>query len=144
MNLEAIAIFSCGTFFGAALYISVAQHPATLETGVEFGLRFFPKMYKKAAPLQIFLALSGFVAGIVAWYQTGIIFWLIGSLLLVSVIPITLVLIKPLNDLLLSNKSSIDLPRATDALKRWGSIHWLRTIVSGFSFFIYLIAALGA
>ena len=28
--LELIALFSCGTFFGAAFYISLAQHPATL------------------------------------------------------------------------------------------------------------------
>lgn len=39
--LELIALFSCGTFFGAAIYISIAQHPATLEAGVAVGGRFF-------------------------------------------------------------------------------------------------------
>ena len=42
MILQVIALFCCGSFFGAALYIALAQHPATLEAGVSVGGRFFP------------------------------------------------------------------------------------------------------
>ena len=47
-----LAIFCCGVFFGAALYISLVQHPAALETGNDFAARFFPLMYRRAAILQ--------------------------------------------------------------------------------------------
>jgi len=102
MLLEVIAIFSCGTFFGAALYISLAQHPAALEAGIPVGGRFFPPMYKRAAPLQITLALVGFISAMIVWYQTMNSIWLIGALFLISVIPITLIVIKPVNDILLN------------------------------------------
>ena len=100
--LELIALFSCGTFFGAAVYISIAQHPATLEAGVAVGGRFFPPMYNRAAPMQVTLALVGFISGMILGYLSSEVLWYIGALLLFSVIPITLIVIKPVNDILLS------------------------------------------
>jgi hypothetical protein len=48
---QIIAVLSCGTFFGAAVYISLAQPLAALEADVAVGGRFFPPMYGRAAPL---------------------------------------------------------------------------------------------
>ena len=50
--MEIIATFACGIFFGAALYISLVQHPATLETGPAFTGQFFPPMYRRWGPLH--------------------------------------------------------------------------------------------
>ena len=88
MIIQIIALFCCGTFFGAAVYISLVQHPAALEYGVSVGGQFFPPMYKRAAPMQIFLALTGFITGILAWYFSGDYLWFIGGLFLISVVPI--------------------------------------------------------
>lgn len=144
MLLELIAIIGSGTFFGAALYISLAQHPATLECGVSIGGRFFPPMYHRAAPMQITLAASGFLAGMVLWYLDSNYLWLAGALLLISVIPITLIIIKPVNDILLSPDNDPDTPETEELLNRWGPRHWLRTVVSGVSFIVYLVAGLNA
>lgn len=144
MIFELIAIFCCGTFFGAAVYISLAQHPATLEAGVAVGGRFFPPMYNHAAPMQITLAATGFLAGLVAWYLSSSILWLLGALLLILVVPITLIIIKPINDILLNPENDPDSTETAALLKQWGSKHWLRTIVSGVAFIIYLVAALNA
>jgi hypothetical protein len=57
-----LATISCGMFFGAAIYISLVQHPATLATGNDFAVRFFPLMYRRAAVLQATLALVGCAA----------------------------------------------------------------------------------
>lgn len=142
MIIELISIFCCGTFFGAAVYISIAQHPAALKAGVAVGGRFFPPMYNLAAPMQIALAVIGFLTGLIAWYVSSDILWLLGSLLLVSVIPITLILIKPVNDILLDPANNPDSPETEVLLRKWGPKHWLRTIVSGAAFIVYLIAAL--
>lgn len=144
MIFQIIALFACGTFFGAALYISVVQHPAALEAGVAVGGRFFPPMYKRAAPLQILMALVGFLAGIVAWYQSSDNLWLLGSLLLISVVPITLIVIKPVNDILLAPDNDLDSAKTAELLQRWGPKHWLRTVVSGVSFLMYLSAVVYA
>src|ERR1044071_9875466 len=62
-----LATFCCGLFFGAALYISLVQHPAALETGNDFAARFFPLMYRRAAILQASLAIFGCISAIAAW-----------------------------------------------------------------------------
>ena len=142
MILEVIALFSSGTFFGAALYISLAQHPAALEAGTSIGGRFFPPMYKRAAPLQIALAVVGTIAGLVAWYLSGSMLWLIGALLLASVIPITLIFIKPINDVLLDPANDPESEQTQTLLEQWGPKHWWRTIVSGAAFLFYLVVAL--
>lgn len=140
MLVNILAIFCCGTFFGAALYISLVQHPAALEAGVSVGGRFFAPMYKRAAPLQIALAVIGFISGMVAWYIHASLLWLLGAVFLVSVIPITLIFIKPINDVLLNKDNDPDSDNTQTLLAKWGPKHWWRTIVSGIAFLLYLIA----
>ena len=65
---EFVSIFCIGTFFGAALYITIAQHPATLEAGVPFAGRCFPPMYRRASVLQVGLAVVGTLGSVVAWW----------------------------------------------------------------------------
>ena len=142
MILEILSIIGSGTFFGAAIYISIAQHPATLEAGVSVGGRFFPPMYNRAAPMQIALAVIGSATGLILWWLESNSWWLVGALLLIAVIPITLILIKPVNDILLHPENDPDSEQTLVLLKKWGPKHWLRSIVSGASFFIYLWTAL--
>ncbi len=139
-----VAIFCAGTFFGAALYISIAQHPATLEAGPNVGGRFFPPMYRRAAPMQIFLTIIGTVAGAVAWTLGGNSMWLVGALFLVSVIPITLLIIKPINDRLLDPSHNPDEPDTERLLRQWGPRHWIRSTVSCIAFILFLVAYAGA
>lgn len=94
--------------------------------------------------MQITLALVGFLAGIASWYLNSNFLWLAGALFLISVVPITLIIIKPVNDILLSSENDPESPATEVLLRRWGAKHFLRTIVSGASFIIYLIAALNA
>ncbi|TDF41379.1 DUF1772 domain-containing protein [Alteromonadaceae bacterium M269] len=142
MLIETMALFCCGTFFGAAIYISIAQHPAALEAGVAVGGKFFPPMYKRAAPMQVTLALLGSISGAILWYQESETLWLIGASLLFSVVPITLIIIKPVNDILLNPDNVADSSETETLLKRWGPKHALRTVVSGMSFILYLFVAL--
>lgn len=104
------------------------------------GGRFFPPMYKRAAPMQITSALIGFVAGVLAWYYSNDYLWLVGGLLLISVVPITLIFIKPINDVLLNPENDPESKDTQQLLTKWGSKHWIRTVVSGGAFLLYLYA----
>lgn len=138
-----VATFCSGTFFGAAVYISLAQHPAALEAGASVGGRFFRPMYRRAAPMQIVLAVAGTIAGIAAWLMEGSQLWLVGALLLASVIPITLFVIKPINDILLNPSRDADATDTQELLQQWGPRHWIRSVVSGASFLLFLVAIAG-
>jgi Domain of unknown function (DUF1772) len=135
---ELIATLCCGVFFGAALYISLVQHPVALETGNEFATRFFRPMYRRAALFQVSLALIGCASAIAAWLSGGGHLWLAASILIGSVVPFTLIVIKPVNDALLQNRDAASEVGAL--LTRWGHLHWARTIASGLAFLTCLVA----
>lgn len=135
---EFLALFLCGTFFGAAVYISIAQHPATMATGIPFAAQFFPPMYGLAAPMQIVCALGGTVAGGVQWFLGGSYLWLVGAVLLLFVIPFTLFVLKPINDQLLDTTATRSDAETEALLNQWAPRHWVRSIASGLSFVVYL------
>lgn len=137
--IEFIATFCCGVFFGAALYISLVQQPAVLETGVDFAARFFGPMYRRAALVQASPALSGFAAGVAAWWEGAGRLWLAAAVLLVSAVPFTLVVIRPVNDALLA-RDRLVANELEALLVRWGHLHWLRTASSGLAFVTCLFA----
>jgi hypothetical protein len=132
---EILATFCCAVFFGAALYISLVQHPAALETGNDFGARFFPVMYRRAAVLQASLALIGCAAGIGAWLKGAGRWWLAAGLLLDGVVPFTLIVIKPVNDALL-RRGDVSALELGGLRVRWGDLHWAR----GLTFVVCLAA----
>ena len=135
---EFLALFFCGVFFGAAVYISIAQHPAAMQAGVQVASTFFAPMYHRAAPMQITAALVGTVAGFVQWYLGGNLLWLVGAITLVLVIPFTLLFMKSINDQLLNPEAQLSEQDAKALLDNWAQRHAVRSIVSGVSFAVYL------
>ena len=136
--MEFVAIFCCGSFFGAALYITLAQHPAALEVGPSFAGRFFGPMYRRAAAMQVALAALGTLAGLGAWWHGSGFAWLAGALLLFAVVPFTFIRIMPVNNQLLAPGRD---PEASDTealLRRWGGLHAVRTALSGLAFVLLL------
>lgn len=141
--IEFVSVFCSGVFFGAALYITLAQHPAALEVGASFAGRFFGPMYRRAAGMQVALAALGTLAGLWTWWHGSGLLWLIGALLLFAVVPFTLVRIMPINNQLLAPGREPEAPDTEALLRRWGSLHVVRTILSGLAF-VLLLGALAS
>jgi len=100
--LELLATACAGLFAGAAVFVSAVQHPAALESGTRVAGPLFPPFYRRAASMQAGLAVVGSLAGILAWLSGSGAGWLVGSLLLGSVIPFTLVAMRDVNARLLA------------------------------------------
>jgi hypothetical protein len=135
---EVLATFCCAVFFGAAAYISLVQHPAALETGSEFAVRFFAPMYRRASVIQASLAIAGTAASIVAYLLGAGRRWILAAILIISVVPFTLLVIEPV----IEQIKTLDPSGAPGAelLMRWGRLHWFRTIASGVAFMMCLVA----
>lgn len=140
MILELFATACAGFFSGAALYISVVQHPASLQLGTAAATRFFAPMYARAAPLQASLAGLGVVAGAAVWWSGGGWPWLLGALLLGAVIPFTMIVIMPTNSRLKDPALDAASPEAAALLRRWGTLHAVRSVASGLAFLTFLYA----
>ena len=56
------------TFQFVAIYINLAEHPARMECGTQLAATVFGPSYRRAAVMQIILALAATIAGISAWF----------------------------------------------------------------------------
>ena len=99
---EFIAVLACGLFAGAALYVSLVEHPARMECGVELAVTEFRPSYRRATVMQASMAGVGLLSSIAAWFAGAGFLWVVGGVLLGSVIPFTLIVILPTNNQLLS------------------------------------------
>jgi Domain of unknown function (DUF1772) len=136
---QSLATTSTAVFFGAALYISLVEHPARLEAGVDVALRQFPHSYRRAARLQASLAVIGSLAGVAAWLLGSSAWWAVSALLLFAVVPLTLVVIFPTNERLHDPTLKATDPAALGLLLRWGALHWLRTGLSFLAFGVQVL-----
>jgi len=80
-------VLSCGLFAGAAVYITLVEHPARMECGTELAATEFRPSYRRAAVMQACRTPLG---------------GLLGGILLVAVIPFTLLAVRPTNTQLLT------------------------------------------
>ena len=127
---EPLALVATALFAGAAVYISLVEHPARESCGPAIAVAQFGPSYRRGAIMQGGLALVGFVAGLGRWATLGGDGWLAGGLLLGVLIPYTLIVIMPTNRALLASQSA---PGASDVrvlLVRWGWLHAVRSLLS--------------
>ena len=74
---------------------------ARMECGTELAATVFGPSYKRAARMQVILALTATIAGALVWLMNGDVMWLIGALCIFAVVPFTLIVITPINKKLL-------------------------------------------
>jgi uncharacterized membrane protein len=139
--VKLLTTLCCGLFAGAAIYISLVEHPARIECGTELAATEFGPSYRRAAVMQASLAALGLIGSIVAWLTGGGLGWLVGGLLLGSVIPFTLVIIRPINQQLLDPTLDKESQQAQELLSRWGKLHAVRSALSGMALVIFLFSA---
>jgi uncharacterized membrane protein len=139
MLLEIIATLAAGLFAGAAIYIDLAEQPARKQIDIAAALAEWRPSYKRAAVVQPLLAAVGFLSAVGAWLMGGSVWWLVGGVLLVAVIPYTLIVALPTNDKLLDPtvEKSPDLARRL--LNRWGRVHTVRSIMSLATFLAFML-----
>jgi hypothetical protein len=134
MMLLALATAIAGVFFGAALYVSLVEHPARVSSGPEIAVREFRPSYRRGAIMQASLSGVGCVLGLVATWQLRDMHIAIGAVLLGLPIPWTLLFIAPTNSQLLSSGADRSAAQTLELLRRWGHRHWIRTLLGGLAF----------
>jgi len=135
---EFAALLACGLFTGAAVYVSLVEHPARLECGVEIAATEFPPSYRRASIMQAILAAVGLLSSIAAWLAGAAVSWVIAGVLLGSVIPFTLIVILPTNKQLLNPGLDRRSARTNQLLARWGALHAVRSLLSGIALLLFL------
>lgn len=135
---EFVAVLASGLFAGAAIYISLVEHPARMQCGVEIAATEFVPSYRRATIMQAALAAVGLVSSIAAWLAGASFLWAVGGALLGSVIPFTLIVILPTNKLLMSPTLDRRSAETERVLAHWGALHAVRSLLSGFALLLFL------
>ena len=133
-----LALTAAALFTGAAVYISIAEHPARRTLSDREALAEWQPSYKAAVPMQAGLALVGTLFGIWAWLDAGDIGLLIGALLIFAVVPFTLIVIRPTNNRMLATRPDQASPETRILLERWGRLHWVRNLLGAASVVSFL------
>lgn len=124
-----LALLAAAMFAGAALYVSVAEHPARLDLDDGPALAHWQVSYPRGAMMQATLALVGSVFGILEWLVTGRGLWLLGALVLLANWPYTFISIMPTNRQLKATPIDQAGPQSRAELQKWGRLHGVRTVL---------------
>jgi hypothetical protein len=130
MVLELLALLFTTAFAAIAVYIAVVEHPARLAGDTGAALAQWRPSYKRAAVMQVTLALGGVASAIAAYVVERSIWALVGGLLLGLVVPFTLIVIMATNKQLQDPRRDGNTPGTRHLLERWGELHWVRTAIS--------------
>ncbi len=137
MVLLILATLCSGLFAGAAIYITLVEHPARLACGPALALRQFAPSYRRAAVMQGSLALVGCAVAVAAGLHMGEYPVVAGGVLLGAVVPFTLVVMLPTNQrLLAAADSEPEAASVGELLHRWGRLHAVRSVLGLVSFAI--------
>jgi hypothetical protein len=135
-----LALAVAAIFTGAAFYISFAEQPARLELDDHALLAEWKPAYKRGFAMQAPLAIIGFLLGLVAWWLSGRVAFLIGAVLLVANWPWTMLVLMPTNKALMATGLDAAGPRSRLLIRRWSRLHTVRTILGSLAVVAFLIA----
>jgi hypothetical protein len=138
-----LALVIAALFTGAALYVSVAEHPARMNLDDRPLLVEWKPAYKRGAALQAPLALAGFLLGLLAWWQTNDWRWIAGAVFLVANWPYTLLVIMPTNNRLMNMNPTNPGPETRGLMEQWGRLHAVRTALGFAATAVFLWTAIG-
>ena len=97
MAFELIALLCTGLFAGAAIYVTLVEHPARVGCGPVLAIAEFRPSYRRGALMQAGLASIGCVTAVAAFTQGRGAPVLVAGLLLGAAILFTLIVILPTN-----------------------------------------------
>jgi hypothetical protein len=133
----------CATLFcGAAVYINVAEHPARMGCDTKTAATVWAPSYQRATLMQAPLAIVGCLAGVAASLLGGGVMWLLGAVLIGSVVPFTFAAIMPTNKRLLEPGRDLASNETRALLEKWGKLHAVRSLLSLLASIVFVATAI--
>ena len=142
-QLSLAALVFATLFTGAALYITLVEHPARLELADGPLLSQWQPSYKRALPIQSGLAVAAGVAGLIVGYFTADWLWFAGSIVILANWPFTLIVMMPANKRLMAMAEGQAGAASRAMLVQWGKQHAVRGALAAAAMALFAGALVG-
>ena len=142
LALQFAALFTTALFVGAALYVNLVEHPARMECGTALAVTEFGPSYRRATRMQASLAIVACLSAFSSWWISRELAWLVGTILIGSVVVFTLIVMLPTNTKLVDPSLDRSSEAARQLLVLWARLHAVRTVCSLTALLIFLVAAI--
>jgi len=136
------ALVVAAVFAGAALYVNIAEQPARLSLDDSALLAEWKPSYKRGFAMQAPLAIAGFLLGLLARWQTGLLPWLGGAIVMIANWPYTLLVIMPVNNRLMQIDPTAASADSRRLIEKWARQHAVRTGLGFAAVLLFLRASL--
>lgn len=134
-----LALTTAALFTGAAFYVNFAEQPARLGLDDRALLVQWKPSYKRGFVMQSSLAIIGFVFGVIAWWLTGKLSFVIGGVLMLANWPWTIFAILPTNNVLMTTEPAQADARTRALLVTWNRLHAVRTGLGALAVVVFLL-----
>jgi|SRR3974390_2712441 len=124
-----LALIVAAAFSGAAIYVNFAEQPARLALDDRALLSEWKPSYKRGFAMQAPLAVVGCLFGLIAWWQTREIGFLVGAIFMIANWPWTLLGIMPTNNALMATDTANPSPQTRQLILKWGALHAVRSVL---------------
>lgn len=124
-----IALLAATLFTGAALYITLVEHPARLSLAEGPMLIQWQQSYRRALPIQSTLALLAGLSALGAGWALGSGIAVAGGVAMLANWPFTLVALLPINRRLSAAIAGTGASGSHRLLLRWGRLHDVRSLL---------------
>ena len=135
---QLLAAVCAALFAGAALYITLVEHPARMGLDTRAAAMQWSPSYKRATWMQAPLALLSFLSGAVVWLMGAGSGWLVAAVFIGLAVPYTLLVIMPTNHKLLASGRDLGSAETRTLLEGWGKLHAVRTALSLLATVLYM------
>jgi hypothetical protein len=137
-----LALISASAFAGAALYVTFAEQPARLMLDDQALLSEWKPSYKRGTAMQAPLALVGCIFGLIAWWHTKELGFLVGAVLMIANGAWTLLGILPTNNALMAIDSANPTLQTRSLIVKWGSLHAVRSVLGLLATIAFLLGCI--
>jgi hypothetical protein len=141
--LQMFAVLGGSLFAGAAVYVSLVEHPARMGCDTRTAATVWAPSYRRATLMQAPLAVAACLAGVGIWWLGGSVVWLIGALLIGAVVPFSQLVVMRTNRQLLAPGRDLSSRETRVLLQIWGKLHGVRSVLGVAAAIVYAGMALG-
>lgn len=128
-----VALFCCALVAGAAVYVSLVEHPAIAEAGASLATGYLLFSQPRPVLYQGAIGVTGGLAGIVAGITGGDFVWMAGGVVLTASTLFQLIVVVPQTrkvSLLDPLDSSVNMPRRLTRLSRINAVQSLGSLAA--------------